>query len=164
MSNFIKVSPLSSEYTTDTAINNVYVKDNTRGWLRYIRIGIFGVVLNSDNITYDLTGEAYEFSETEFDISFSIKYSSSSSDSTPTAEIALRNLSNELQWKLKKYMKITINAGYIGSNNNGLVFSGQIKNIVLLVEFFHLQELAAAFGNKLLALLLKLVANELQEK
>lgn len=130
MSNFIKVSPLSSEYTTDTAINNVYVKDNTRGWLRYIRIGIFGVVLNSDNITYDLTGEAYEFSETEFDISFSIKYSSSSSDSTPTAEITLRNLSNELQWKLKKYMKITINAGYIGSNNNGLVFSGQIKNIV----------------------------------
>lgn len=130
MSNYVKVAPLSSEYTTDTAVNDVYVTDNIKGWIRYIKVAIFGVTLNEDNITYDLTGEAYEFSNTELNISFNVKYSSSSSDSTPTAEVTLRNLSDTMQWKIKKYMKITIHAGYVGEGNYGLVFSGQIKNII----------------------------------
>lgn len=105
---------------------------NNRGWDRYIKIAIFEVQRTAgiDELG-TVTGNAFEFDGDTLDISFSVNASmdSSSTGGLPSASVTLKNLNSDTQWSIKKYMRITINAGYKGDKNNGLVFSGQITNI-----------------------------------
>lgn len=105
---------------------------NNRGWDRYIKIAIFEVQrIAGVSELGTVTGNAFEFDGDTLDISFSVNASMDSSNSggLPSASVTLKNLNSDTQWSIKKYMRITINAGYKGDKNNGLVFSGQITNI-----------------------------------